>query len=89
MLYNKKLGKHEYITVKIGDNRPFNTTFPNLNSLLNYMHAWQPKDAIKYPNSDWAKKENMISHISIVKIFDKSRGVKKHAKKGKKKGSSN
>lgn len=62
-LFKKKLVKNEYITVRIGDNNSFNRTFKDINSLLFYMREWQPKDPLE-------TKENLIGHISIVKVKD-------------------
>jgi len=58
-VFAKKLKKGEYISVRIGDHRPFHRNFPNLNSMLYYMQDWQPKED---------NKEELISHISITRI---------------------
>lgn len=57
-VFAKKLKKGEYISVRIGDNRPFNRSFTDINTLLNYMHAWTPIDE---------QKEKLIGHISIIR----------------------
>jgi hypothetical protein len=77
-VFKKKLGKNEYITVRIGTNSAFNRTFKDINSLLFYMRDWNPKDALE-------TKENLISHISIVKVKDESQTVYKGGGNGKKK----
>lgn len=58
-VFAKKLKKGEYISVRIGDHRPFSRNFPDLNSMLYYMQDWKPKED---------NKEDLISHISIVRI---------------------
>lgn len=58
-VFAKKLKKGEYVTVRVGDNRPFNRSFTDIKSLLNYMKEWRPNDA---------SKENLISHISITRL---------------------
>ena len=58
-VFAKKLKKNEYVTVRIGDARPFNMHFKDINSLLNYMQAWTPKED---------QKEKLISHISITRL---------------------
>ena len=58
-VFAKKLKKNEYVTVRIGDARPFNMHFKDMNSLLNYMQAWTPKED---------QKEKLISHISITRL---------------------
>ena len=57
-VFSKKLKKGEYVSVRIGDNRPFNRTFTDINTLLNYMQGWTPIDE---------QKEKLISHISIIR----------------------
>jgi hypothetical protein len=79
-VFSKKLKKGEYVTVRIGDNRPFSTTFTDLNSLLHYMQAWTPTDT---------QKEKLISHISITRLDrkfalpPKRKSKSKATKKGK------
>lgn len=81
-IFKKKLGKNEYITVRIGDNSAFNRTFKDINSLLFYMRDWNPKDALE-------SKDNLIGHISIVKVKDDSQTVYKGEKsRGTKKAKS-
>lgn len=58
-VFAKKLKKNEFVTVRVGDNRPFNMRFKDKTSLLNYMQAWTPKDQ---------QKEKLISHISITRL---------------------
>lgn len=78
-LFKKKLGKNEYITVRIGNNAAFNRTFKDINSLLFYMRNWNPKD-------EGEEKDDLIGHISIVKVKDDNQTVyKKGAGNGKKK----
>lgn len=67
--FAKKLKKGEYVTVKIGGARPFERTFTDRLSLLNYMRDWKPKDD---PKAD------LIQSISIVRV---DRPAKKKAKK--------
>ena len=57
-VFKKKLKKGEFVTVRIGDHRPFARSFTDLNSLMNYMAAWTPKED---------QKESLISHISILR----------------------
>lgn len=66
-VFKKKLKRNEYITVKIGDHQAFNRSFKDINSLLNYMAAWTPKDK-KTAKGRARLKEELISHISIVKV---------------------
>lgn len=80
-IFKKKLGKNEYITVRIGENAAFNRTFKDINSLLFYMRDWSPKDAQE-------SKQNLIGHISIVKVKDDSQTVYKGGGNGKKKAKS-
>lgn len=73
-LFKKKLGKNEYITVRIGSNNAFNRTFKDINSLLFYMRDWNPKD-------EGEEKDDLIGHISIVKVKDDNQTVYKSGNK--------
>lgn len=58
-VFSKKLKRGEYVSVRVGDHRPFHRTFHDINTLLNYMQGWKPIED---------QKEDLISHISIVRV---------------------
>ena len=72
--FSKKLKKNEYITMRVGENRPFSRIFKTMGELLNYASAWNPDDWRKLGNSkaDMKKraqlKTDLISHVSITRI---------------------
>lgn len=79
--FAKKLKKNEYITMRVGDNRPFSRIFKSMGELMNYAQGWNPDDWRKLGNSksDMKKraklKNDLISHVSITRInFGKRKG---------------
>jgi hypothetical protein len=72
--FSKKLKKNEYITMRVGDNRPFSRIFKNMGELLNYAQGWNPDDWRKLGASktDMKKrrelKNDLINHVSITRI---------------------
>jgi hypothetical protein len=67
-VFAKKLKRGEYVTVRVGDTRPFNRSFTDINTLFNYMQSWTPRDE---------QKEKLINHISIIRTDMPIKKVKK------------
>ena len=93
-VFKRKLKDNEYVTVRVGDNRPFSRVFNSANDLLNYMAAWLPNDWQRLGNSpkDLKKRQTMknelITHISITRLQFPSmkEQIKKHKKSKHPKG---
>ncbi len=59
----RPLKEHEYITIRIGESAMFNSRFDNMQSLLNYINKWHPKDK-------GVTKEEVIKQFNIVRFYD-------------------
>lgn len=62
-LSSRPLKTNQYVTVKIGNNAPFNQTFDSFLTLLNYLGKWKPRDK-------FSDREELIGHMSLVEIFE-------------------
>jgi len=73
-VFKKKLKSGEYVTIRVGGNRPFSRIFKSMGELLNYAQGWMPNDWNRLGNGKKAMaerqelKNSLIDHISITRI---------------------
>lgn len=64
-IFDKGLGRNEFVQLRIGSSAYFGQTFDNYGELHRYISAWQPKD------SKWqGRRDELINQINIIRYTD-------------------